>query len=92
MAKIIAILIPTSSYFFNTNLDTTHLPIYIGQTNIGINMQLGKIWGVFSSIIGQDSSVPKSDWLHIDNFPFFFTKMRNVLQIPVNGSVIFPRP
>ena len=57
-----------------------------------MNMQLSKIQGVFLGIIDQDSSVPKSDWLHVDIFPFFFTKMKNILQIPVNGSVIFVRP
>lgn len=92
MAEIIAIWIPTSSFFFNTILDTTHLLTYMGQTNIGMNMQLGKIRGVFLGVIGQDSSVPKSDWLHVDTFPFFFKKTRNILQIPVNGSVLFPRP
>ena len=43
--------------------------------------------GVFLGIISGDISM--TNWLNVVTFQFFFIKFRNILQIPLNGSVFF---
>lgn len=44
--------------------------------------------GKFLNIVGQDPSVYKSNWLHVDN-RFVFIDLRHVLYIPLKLSVNF---
>lgn len=47
--------------------------------------------GRFLGIISEDPSVSKINWCHGDIFRFFFTKLLNILYIPLHGSVSFLR-